>query len=342
MFSIVKKITALFLAVFAASCAGKNVFSPCLVTGAEFSKAGITGVSLRFADVGSCDYRIIKETGTDWTIELASGSFGDFRPAMDRFSSGALLSASAEGNRYRLVFHKDTEVSSAKEGSRTVFIMKGPSASGPGAASRVTSAVCSPGGVPFLLKVNSDGAAAYEMGQISSGKGYLDIFGVFLSDDFSLSPVCSGFVSVSEASFPERVRFIISDPLIASMKASGDGASVSVSRAAGAGQLHILKVLDGRKGAVQTVKIYTSSAVEPKVEGLTGGGISVSLGKWARPVSGLPKVTMLSGPAFSSMRIEEGGKETVLLFKSPVPAVDVDVYAEKTGYGFVVYARKLR
>lgn len=148
--------------------------------------------------------------------------------------------------------------------------------------------------------------------------------------------------SVSSVDFPERVRFIITDPLIASMKAAGAGASVTVSPEETAGPLHILRIQESREGLVQTIKVYASYTVEPRIEGLTGGGVSVALGKGVKPVSGLPKVSMLSGPAFSSMSIDEGGEETFLIFKSPVPAIDVDVYAEKTGYGFVIYAKKLR
>ena len=233
------------------------------------------------------------------------------------------------------------DISSKKETPRNATT-KSPYSSELKAASYVISAACPSSSASFLIRVDLDGVVAYEKGSISQGKGYLDFFGVSLSEKFFLPPACREFVSVSEVPFPERVRFIISNPLIDSMKASGEGSSVIISRAENPEKLYILKVLDSHEGYVQTIKIYASSSVEPRESELPGAGYTIALGKKFNSVSGLPQITMLSGPAFSSMQIDDRGDETTLLFKTPFPATDVDVYTEKTAYGFVVYARKLR
>ena len=255
--------------------------------------------------------------------------------------SFALFVVSCAKTSFVVQERSSADVSSRKETPRNITT-KSPASSEPKAASYVISVACPASSASFLIRVDLDGVAAYEKGSISRGKGYLDFFGVSLSEKFLLPPACREFVSVSEVPFPERVRFIISNPLIDSMKASGEGASVIISRAENPEKLYILKVLDSHEGYVQTIKIFASSSVEPRASELTGVGYIVTLGKKFNSVSGLSQMTMLFGPAFSSMQIDDRGDETTLLFKTPFHAADIDVYTEKTAYGFVVYARKLR
>lgn len=254
--------------------------------------------------------------------------------------SFVLLAVSCAKTSFVVQERGSADVFSRKETPRNITT-KSPSSPEPKVASQVISAAC-PTSASFLIRVDLDGVAAYEKGSISRGKGYLDFFGVSLSEKFFLPPACREFVSVSEVPFPERVRFIISNPLIDSMKASSEESSVIISRAENPEKLYILKVLDSHEGYVQTIKIFASSSVEPRANELTGVGYTVTLGKKFNSVSGLPQITMLSGPAFSSMQIDDRGEETMLFFKTPSPATDIDVYTEKTSYGFVVYARKLR
>lgn len=342
MTTFFKKIFIISAAFIVASCAGRGFFDSCYVTGAEFSKAGSSSVVLRFTHKGACDYKLVEQSQYNFSIELPFGEFEDFDTAIDEASGEIINSIQTDVAKYNVAFNSPVYVEQKKEGFRTVFIVRKSSGSNLSAASRVLFAKCSSSKEPFYFSVSANGVSAYDFGMVGNSKGYLDIFNVDVAPEFKISPQCRDIISVSAVDFPKRTRFIINHPNIKTMKAYGKAEAVLVSEKSEDSHLYILKIEEVYENNIQTIKIHTSSDVTPEVKVTADGVLTVFLGKGLKVVKDIDEVVDFSAKGFKSLTFAEDGENILLVFKLPAAAPTVDVYVEKTDYGFALYAKNVK
>lgn len=350
---MIKKYLAficLVLIIFVYGCSGRgaNVGKTCSVAAYDFKQTGDNEITLTFTDNGVCVYTISPDTDRAWNIYIPKAYFAVLEPGSDEFSDKNISSVRRDEAGIVVNFNSGFSASEKEEtyemsgglGTKR-FVFKKKSINGSlSNGKNVINAWC--GATPFVLRVDSDGVVSYDSGVIGGGKSYLDINGVDLADNFTMNENCEGVVSVSEVDYPKRVRFIVNNPAFEYIQVYGDGASVFGEESLDENAQktgYILSVREEVNRMVQTIHVYISGKIEPYIKDTNNNKAVIVLGKDFLSVSKVGRIVPLSGAVFSMLNISDSGGEITL--SKPIDVPDINVYLEMTGYGFIIYAKKL-
>lgn len=338
------------LIVFVYGCSGRGVgiLKTCSVAAYDFKQTGANEITLTFTDNGACSYKLAPDTDRAWDVYIPNAYFAVLEPSSDEFSGENISSVRRDSAGLIINFNSGFNASekiekhepASKIGTKRFIFKKKENVSSLSEGKSVINAWC--GSAPFSLRVDNDGVAGYDSGAIGGGKSYLDINGVRLADNFTMNESCEGVVSVSEVDYPSRVRFIINNPAFAHMNVYGNGASVfgeEIVDENAEKKGYILSVREEVNRLVQTIHVYVSGKIEPYIKDTNDNKVVVVLGKNFLSVSKVGKIVPLSGAVFAMLSISDSGGEITL--SKPIDVPDINVYLEKTGYGFIIYAKKL-
>lgn len=330
--NILYKSIFLFLVfVIFTGCSSKGFFSPCIVTGGEFSQSGLTGISLRFDYTGACDFRINKISPVEWYVEIPKGDFNDFTPNFDEFSQSKILSTRYKLGRFFIYFNKDTDVQIKKEGFKKVFILRENKVDNYSIGNKVTSVLCL-NEPSYLFQINGNGILPYGYGFLGKNIFYTDIYGVNIDENFILPTECNNILSLSQVDYPKRLRIVVKNIDISNFKSATQSSSIIISKKNINSEKYILKINESSKNNVQSIKVYTSSKVTPKISE-DSNGINIKFNEKVLFSKDLPKTITLKKGGISKIAIDNS------TLKINSNNKNINVYIEETYYGFNIYAK---
>ena len=335
-FEMKKIFLFLAIAFFAYSCAGvNNKNQKCVVDGYSLKKSGQEEITFSFVDNSACVYNLEADTERAWIIHIPQVQFGKNAPSVDEFSASYINKIQTIEQRVEIYFNAPFKVSIKNGGS---FVFTKIDTPAPAKAGTQIKAVwCN--GVPFLMRVDSDGAVSYSFGVIEGKKSYLDINGVVLGEEFSVPSECGLITLVSELEFPKRVRFIVNNPKLPYLQIYGDGSSVFAEETLEdkiVKHSYILDIVEVNSSTNQTIYVYVSGNIMPQMENIDEDTIKISLGGRFRPVANVGRRHLFTGVGFSSLNIAES--EDYITLKADSSRL-LNVRLEKNDLGFVVYSK---
>lgn len=330
-----KYIYVLFIVLILNSCAIKGVFSPCHISGAEFSKTGLKSVSLRFDYTGACDFRLNKVSNAEWIFEIPAGDFDNFTPIFDEFSKSKILYTKQTVGRFITYFNSDVDIEVKNEGSKRVFIIKEYIEAKNNIGNIITSAICLNNISNFLLKINGNGILPYEYGKISKNSYYLDVFSSNIDENFNLSKECKEFIIINKVLFPDRIRFIVNSSEASLLKPYTNSSSIILSKSTYENEKYILNIEEINNKNIQTIRVFTSSKVTPKINNSSSKDLIISFKEKILFSDNIKNTALSLMGSISNIKVDKSKSQLILLKSNN----NLDVYVEETYYGFDIYIK---